>query len=144
MSAHYRTDGVGDAVTAGARPLMIWRVVGAVLLLAMGGIHLYLVLTGFSGLVGTLFLLNAIGGLVLAVALVVAPRRFLSVTALLSLLFMVGTLLGLVIALTPVGLLGVHEKLGNTLVPQTLVVESIGSIVLLVTTVLAFRMRRAG
>jgi len=122
---------------------MAWQVLSALSLLAMGGIHLYLVLTGFGGLIGVMFVLNAIGGLVLAIAMVGAPQRFLPLVSVLSLLFMVGTLLALVLALT-VGFLGVREQLGNQLVPTTLVVESVGTIVLVVTTVLVYRMRRAG
>jgi hypothetical protein len=53
----------------------------------------------------------------------------------------VGTLLALVLALT-IGLFGIRETLDFTLVPTTLVVESIGTIVLVVTTALMFRMRR--
>jgi len=56
-------------------------------------------------------------------------------------MFIVGTLLALVLALT-VGLFGITETLSFTLVPTTLVVESIGIIVLVVTTALAFRMQR--
>jgi hypothetical protein len=128
---------------AGQRSLMLWRVLSALLLLTMGGIHLYLVLNGFGGLLGVLFVLNAIGGVVLAIAMIAAPRRFLLVASVLSLLFMAGTLLALVLALT-VGLFGIHEQLGTQLVPTTLIVESIGTIVLAVTTALAFRMRRSG
>src|SRR5262245_4747274 len=80
-----------------------WQVLSAVLLLAMGGIHLYLVLQGFGGLVGVLFVLNALAGLVMAVAMV-AVRRHLVLASVLSLLLMAGTLLALVLALT-VGLL---------------------------------------
>ena len=47
-----------------------------------------------------LFVLNAIGGVVLAIAMIAAPRRFLPVASVLSLLFMAGTLLALVLALT--------------------------------------------
>ena len=128
---------------AGQRSLMLWRALSAVLLLTMGGIHLYLVLTGFGGLLGVLFVLNAIGGVVLAIAMIAAPRRFLPLASVLGLLFMAGTLLALVLALT-VGLFGIHEQLGTQLVPTTLIVESIGTIVLAVTTGLAFRMRRSG
>ena len=39
-------------------------------------IHLYLVLTGFGGVLGVLFVLNAIGGVVLAIAMIAAPPRF--------------------------------------------------------------------
>lgn len=127
---HARTD----------RSPRVWQALSALLLLAMGGIHLYLVVIGgFDGLLGTLFVLNAIGGLVLAVAILVAPRRFLFLVSLLSLLFLAGTLLGLVVALTPLGLLGIHEQLGGELVLQTLIVESVGAVVLAITTVLARR-----
>jgi hypothetical protein len=132
----------GHRGVAGQRPLIGWQVASAVLLLAMGGIHLYLVFDGVGGLLGVLFVLNAIGGLVLAIAMIAAPRRFLPGASALSLVFMVGTLLALVLALT-VGLFGITEKLSGELVPTTLVVESIGTIVLAVTTVLAFRMGRS-
>jgi len=127
----------------GQRSPILWRVLSAVLLLTMGGIHLYLVLTGFGGLLGVLFVLNAIGGVVLAIAMIAAPPRFVPLASVLGLLFMAGTLLALVLALT-VGLFGIHEQLGTELVPTTLIVESIGTIVLAVTTWLTFRMRRSG
>lgn len=116
-----------------------WRVLSAVALLAMGGIHLYLVVDGFGGLLGALFVVNAVGGLVLAAAMVAARPRLLVPVSVLSLVFMVGTLLGLVVALTPAGLLGIHERLDGELVPATLVVESLGVAVLVVTTVLGRR-----
>jgi len=59
----------------------------------------------------------------------------------LSLLFMVGTLLSLVLALT-VGLFGIHEVMSFQLVPTTLLVESIGTIILAVTVALVQRSRR--
>jgi hypothetical protein len=92
-------------------------------------------------MLGALFVLNAVGALVLAIAIVVLRRRLLLVASVLSLLFMVGTLLALVIALT-VGLFGIHETLSFHLVPATLVVEAIGAIVLAVTTALVFQMQR--
>ena len=118
-----------------------WQALSALFLLAMGGIHLYLVLNGVGGMLGVLFVLNAVGALVLAIAVVVLRRRPLLVAGVLSVLFMAGTLLALVLALT-VGLFGIHEVLTFTLVPATLVVESIGTIVLLVTTARVLRMRR--
>ncbi|MPZ78870.1 MAG: hypothetical protein GEV28_00075 [Actinophytocola sp.] len=120
---------------------IIWRILSALALLAMGGIHLYLVLDGVGGVLGVLFVLNAIGGLLLAIAMLAAPRRLLPLASVLGLLFIVGTLLALVLALT-VGLFGIAEKLDGQLVPTTLVVESIGIIVLAVTTALAYRMQR--
>jgi len=67
--------------------------------------------------------------LVLAIAVIVLRRRLLTLATVLSLLFMVGTLLALVLALT-VGLFGIHEVLSFKLVPATLVVESMGTIIL--------------
>jgi hypothetical protein len=129
------------AGSSGLRSPIIWRVLSALTLLAMGAIHLYLVFDGVGGVLGVTFVLNAIGGLVLAIAMLGAPRRLLAIASVLSLLFMVGTLLALVLALT-VGLFGITETLSFTLVPTTLIVESIGIVVLAVTTVLTFRMQR--
>jgi hypothetical protein len=126
----------------GQRTLMAWRLLSAIMLLVMGGIHLYLVFYGVGGLLGALFVLNAVGALVLAIAVIVLRGRLLSLATVLSLLFMVGTLLALVLALT-VGLFGIHEVLSFKLVPTTLVVESIGTIILAVTVALVLRSRRA-
>jgi hypothetical protein len=106
----------------------------------MAGIHCYLVFQGVGGLLGFLFVLNAIGGVVMALAMVIARQRSLLVASLASLLLMAGTLLGLVLALT-VGLFGISEQLSGELVVPTLVVESIGTIVLLVTTALVINRR---
>jgi hypothetical protein len=139
----------GDPATAGfaghsgQRSPIVWQVLSALVLLAMGGIHLYyVVVLGAGGLIGVLFVLNAIGGLVLAIAMLAARRRLLRLATLLSLLFLAGTLLALLLALT-VGLLGIHEQWGSELVAPTLVVESIGTVVLLVTVALVFRRRGA-
>ena len=120
---------------------IIWRVLSALALLVMAGIHLFLVFDGVGGVLGVLFVLNAIGGVLLAVAMIAAPRRFLLAASVLSLLFMAGTLLALILALT-VGLFGITETLSFTLVPTTLVEESIGIVVLAVTTALAVRVHR--
>lgn len=135
-AASLRQDGVGH------RTLMAWRLLSAIMLLVMGGIHLYLVFYGVHGLLGGLFVVNAVGALVLAIAVLVLRGRLLSLATVLSLLFMVGTLLSLVLALT-VGLFGIHEVLSFKLVKTTLVVESVGSIILAVTAALTLRSRRA-
>jgi hypothetical protein len=122
--------------------VMLWRLLSALFLLAMGGIHLYLVFNGTGGILGKLFVLNFVGGLVLAVAMVAVPARLLPVASVLSLLFMAGTLLALVLALT-VGLFGIQSSLSYDLAPTTLVVESIGTVVLVVTTALVLRSRQA-
>jgi hypothetical protein len=117
-------------------------VLSALFLLGMAWIHLYYVLfLGAGGLLGILFVLNAVGGLVLAIAMIVTRRRLLRVASVLSLLFIAGTLLALVLAINDM-LFGIQEQLGGDLVVTALVEESIGTIVLLVTTVLAFRARR--
>ena len=132
---------VGGGGHGGQRSPIVWQGLSALLLLAMGGIHLYLVLNGVGGVLGLLFVLNAVGALVLAVAIVALRRRPLLVASVLSLLFIVGTLLALVLALT-IGLFGIRETLDFQLVPTTLVVESIGTIVLVVTTARVSRLRR--
>lgn len=124
------------------RTLMVWRLLSVIALLVMGAIHLYLVFDGVGGTLGALFVLNAIGALVLAIALVVLRGRLLALASVLGLLFMVGTLLALILALT-VGLFGITETLSFTLVPTTLVVESIGSVILAITAALLFRAQRA-
>lgn len=131
----------GTAPAAGGRrSLLVWRVASALLLLAMGGIHLYLVFSGTGGLLGALFVVNALGSLVLAVAMVGLHRRLL-LTSVLSLLLMAGTLLALVIALTPAGLFGLRSSLSYQLAPTSIVVESVGVLVLAMTAVLVFRER---
>lgn len=135
-----RSDGAG--VARGQRSLLGWQVLSALFLLAMGGIHLYLALTGVSGVLGILFILNAVGALVLAVAMVVLRGRLLLMASVLSVLFMAGTLLALVLAIT-VGLFGIGETLHGRMVPTALVVESVGVVVLLVTIALMLRHRRA-
>ena len=145
MSSQLPTFGshrVGTADGPGQRSLMAWQVLSALFLLAMGGIHLYRALTDVSGVLGILFILNAVGALALAIAMVVLRRRLLLAACVLSLLFIAGTLLALVLALT-VGLFGIGETLHGRLVPTTIVVESVGVVVLLVTIALVVRRRRA-
>jgi len=114
------------------------RALSAILLLVAGGIHLYLVFNGVGGILGVAFTLNAIGALVLAIAMLVLRGRLLQLATVLSLLFLIATLLALVLALT-VGLFGITSTWDFTLVPQTVILESIGVVVLAVTTVLVFR-----
>src|SRR5262245_52392067 len=114
MSSHTRATGSLRRVGVSHRTLMAWQLLSAIMLLVMGGIHLYLVFDGVGGLLGELFVLNAVGALVLAIAIIVLRGWLLSLATGLSLLFMVGTLLALVLALT-VGLFGIHEVLSFTL-----------------------------
>lgn len=140
-----KSEGVGSPASVSAaggghgplRSVIAWQVLSALLLLTMGAIHLYLAIKG-AGSLETPFVVNAVGGLVLAIAIVVLRGRLLLLASVLSTLFMAGTLLALVLALT-VGLFGVHEVLSYQPAQITLVVESIGTIVLAVTTGLVYR-----
>jgi hypothetical protein len=114
------------------------RILSAVLLLAAGGIHLFLVFWGVGGILGVMFVVNGIAGVLLAVAMLVLRGRLLQLATVLSLLFMIASLLALILALT-VGLFGITETWDFMLVPQTVIVESIGVVVLAVTTVVMFR-----
>ena len=95
MSSHTRATGSLPWVGVSHRTLMAWRLLSAIMLLVMGGIHLYLVFDGVGGSLGVLFVLNAVGALVLAIAIIVLRGRLLSLAIGLSLLFMVGTSLKL-------------------------------------------------
>ena len=142
MSSTIPATGSLGRSSASHRTITVWRLLSALTLVAMGGIHLYLVFYGVGRLLGPPFVLNAVGGLVLAIAVLVLRGRLLSLALVLSLLFMIGTLLALVLALT-VGLFGIHEQITFKLVPTTLVVESVGAIILAVTLALVLRLRRA-
>jgi hypothetical protein len=121
--------------------LRVMRILSAIVLLAIGGIHLYLVFNGVGGTLGVLFVLNAIAGIVLAIGMLALHGRLLKLATVLSLLFTIASLLALVLALT-VGLFGITESWSFTLVPQTVVVDAIGVVVLAITSVVAFRTPR--
>ncbi|HEY9310471.1 MAG TPA: hypothetical protein VIP82_21940 [Microbacterium sp.] len=123
--------------TAG-RVLWTMRILSAIALLAAGAIHLFLVFNGVGGILGVMFVLNALAALVLAIAILVLRGRLLQLATVLSLLFLIATLLSLILALT-VGLFGITETWDFMLVPETVIVESIGIVILAITTVLVFR-----
>lgn len=120
-------------------PLVAGQLLGAALTIAMGWIHLRLWLGGYREIpiIGTLFLLNAIGTGVLVAALAAAPARLRSAAAAITAVFTAGTLAGLILSLT-VGLFGMRESLQTPLVPTTLIVESAGILVLASTAILGF------
>lgn len=121
------------------RVLWVLRILSALFLLAAGGIHLFLVFNGTGGVLGVMFVLNAVAALVLAISMVALRGRMLQLATVLSLLFLVATLGALVLALT-VGLFGIHSSWDLALVPETVIVESIGIVVLAITTYAVFRM----
>ena len=107
------------------------RLIGAGLLLAMGGIHLYLWQTGYKDihLIGPAFLVDAVLGVLAAVAVLVAPQRRLAWVCLLAGLLELGTLGALLLSLT-VGLFGFVEAWAAPLVIPTILVEAAGFLVL--------------
>lgn len=122
----------------GLRVVWVMRILSALALVAAGGIHLYLALNGVGGILGVLFILNFVAGLVLAIGMLALRGRLLQLTTVLSLLFLIATLLALVLALT-VGLFGITQEWDFMLVPETVIVESVGILILAVTTFLVFR-----
>ncbi|MBO1739576.1 hypothetical protein [Leifsonia sp. TF02-11] len=119
-------------------PLWLLRILSAIVLAVTGGIHLFLIFDGVGGLLGTLFVLNGIAGIVLAVGMLVLRGTWLRVATILSLLFLIASLAALLLALT-VGLFGITEVWSFTLVPETVVIEAIGIVVLAVTSGVAMR-----
>ena len=128
---------------SGQGPLRVMKILSAIDLLAIGAIHLFLVFDGVGGVLGVLFILNAIAAVVLAIGMLVVRGRLLGVASVLSLLFVIASLAALLLALT-VGLPGgIREVWSFTLVPETVIVEAIGIVILAVTSALALRAPRA-
>jgi hypothetical protein len=123
--------------------MRVWvvRIASAILLLAIGGIHLFLVANGTGGILGVMFVLNGIAGVALAAGMLLLRGRLLMLGTLLGLLFSVASLLALLLALT-IGLFGITEKWTTALVPQTVVIDAIAVVVLAITTVVIFRSMR--
>jgi len=121
--------------------LTVMRILSAIVLFAIAGIHLFLVFDGVGGVLGMLFILNSVAAIVLGIAMLVLRGILLKGAAVLSLLFIIASLLSLLLALT-VGLFGIHETWTFTLVPQTIIVEAIGIVVLAVASVTAPRSSR--
>jgi hypothetical protein len=134
-----------DPTTTTARSgALIWvlRVVGAALLAAMAWIHLDLWFgITQSGFIGPAFMLNVIAGFGLAALLLVTPRRFLPWVAALGALVLLGTMGALILAST-VGLFGFHESTEAPHYWLSIVVESVGAIVLAVLAAITAPRRR--
>ena len=122
--------------------MRVLKILSAILLLAVGGIHLFLVFDGVGGTLGVLFVLNAVSAVVLAIGMLALRGGLLKLATVLSLLFLLASLASLLIALT-VGLFGIREVWTFTLVPQTVVVDAIGIAVLAITTAVVLRTPRA-
>jgi plastocyanin len=94
----------------GPRRLLAPRLAGAALLVATAGIHLDLYLTGYKliPVIGVLFLLQIIGGFVLAAAVAVTRGGLGTLTAFLGAGYAASTLLGYLVSMW-IGLFGFTE-----------------------------------
>ncbi|HEX6446290.1 MAG TPA: hypothetical protein VF053_14440 [Streptosporangiales bacterium] len=126
-------EAAGRARHASSARHLVLRAVTAAAVLLSAGVHLVLYFDGFSEIpvIGPLFMLNAVGGIVIAAAVLVW-RHWLPVLGAVG--FGALTLAAFLMSLT-VGLLGVHETTWNT--PEVLamigdVVALVGGLVLLV------------
>lgn len=124
------------------RATRVAKVLSAILLLAVGGIHLFLVFDGVGGTLGVLFVFNAVAAVVLAIGMLALRGRLQKLATVLGLLFLLASLASLLLALT-VGLFGIHEVWTFTLVPQTVVVDAIGIVVLGIRSVAVLRSPRS-
>jgi hypothetical protein len=106
------------------------RLLGALLLAAMGWIHLDLWWDGYRTIdvIGRAFLLNAIAGFGLAALLLVTPRPLVPWVAVLGALMAAGTLAGLLS--TTVGLFGFRESTAAALWWESFWVEVAAVVVL--------------
>jgi hypothetical protein len=125
-----------------ASGLWLLRLLGAALLLAIAGIHLYLWQQGYRTIevIGPAFLLQSVVGIGGAALVLVAPRRFLPVAAVLGALFSLGSL-GALLVSTFVGLFGFKESTAADLWWETFWVEIAAVVVLGVLTALSARRR---
>jgi hypothetical protein len=123
--------------------LIIGRLIGAGLLVWMAWIHRHLWSDGYKHLhiVGPLFLLNAIGGALVALAVVVVPLRWLSLTAAAGALVAAGTLAGLAISIN-IGLFGFKDYFNTPFARLSVWVECAATVVLAAVAVRAWAVGR--
>jgi hypothetical protein len=118
--------------------LTFWRGVSAILLVAMGELQFYLVSVWVSTPAGVLFAVNSVGGVLLAVPMVLARRWLLPLACGMGLLFITSASLELATALS-VDLYGICEQLAGRSVVPVVVTDSVATVVLAVTTALVLR-----
>jgi hypothetical protein len=137
-----------SAATTGAARLGtlmgILRILGALLLVGLAVIHLYLWQQGYKTIdvIGPAFLLDTVLGFGGALLVLISPLRFLPIAAVLGALLCLGTL-GALIVSTTVGLFGFTESTSAQLWWESLVVEAAGFVVLVALAVVARRRQRA-
>ncbi|MFJ5774363.1 hypothetical protein [Streptomyces sp. NPDC093094] len=129
--------------TERAAATLVLRLAGTGLTAAAAAIHLRLWAEGYRDLavIGPLFLLDGVVGVLLAAALLVTPVRRLGPVAALTALFTAGALGALFLSLTT-GLFGFYEAVDAELVLPTLYLETAGTAVLV--TLVAFTLRPRG
>jgi len=124
-----------EAPGRGGRPALTLLRLGCMALLAwIGYIHLHLWQEGYRHIPtnGPLFLLDAVAGFVLAAVLLTWPRPL---AGLLAAGYTAATLGALIISLS-VGLFGFKESISASYVTETLTIESITMLALIIWTVL--------
>jgi hypothetical protein len=114
--------------------LLVGRLAGAGWLAWMGWIHLHLWSQGYKHLpsIGTLFVLNFIGAVLLALSLLAAPRRHVALVAVSGALMTVATLGSLIISIN-IGLLGFQDAYNAPFVHLSIWVEAVALAVLAAT-----------
>lgn len=116
------------------------QVLGAVLLGGTAGIHARLYTTGYSTIpkIGPLFLVNAVAGSLLCLAMVLVRGRWGWLPAGVGVGLELGTLVGLIVAVTR-GIFGFTDTTAAPLFWQSIVVEGAGTLVLGALTALGAR-----
>jgi hypothetical protein len=122
----------------------ILRILGALLLVGLAVIHLYLWQQGYKTIdvIGPAFLLDTVLGFGGALLVLISPLRFLPIAAVLGALLCLGTL-GALIVSTTVGLFGFTESTAAQLWWESLLVEAAGFVVLVALALVARRRQRA-
>jgi hypothetical protein len=116
------------------------RVAGAVLLIGIAVVHARLWSDGYRSLdvIGPLFIVNAVGATVLAIAVLLAPLRYLALVALAGAALAAGTAAGLLLT-TQVEVFGFKESLEAPDAVLSLWLEGAATVVLLALAALSFR-----
>jgi hypothetical protein len=117
----------------------ILRIAGAALLVGMAYIHYHLYVTGYHlTAVGPAFIVNAVLGIIAAIAVLAMPYKMLGITAAASALLELGTFVALLISIYG-SLFGYKESTSAPLLKTTYIVEIAGAIVLAVLAVMVIR-----
>lgn len=128
--------GLPVSVWPGTADLVLGRLAGAAMLAWMAWIHLHLWSSGYRHLhnVGPLFLVNFLAGVVVALAVVAVPVRWLPAVSLLGALLAGGTLAALALSVNH-GLFGWKDYLHGPFVELSIGVEAAAGAVLLALAV---------